>query len=339
MRKQMLLLASCALAALASSILWTGDLHACLHAGRRAADPPVPVTQRGQQAIIVHHDGRQELILQVDFQAEVAPPSLGWIIPLPSVPDRYETASTDLFEEIEAAAQLQWANVQCRSRGVGEQGVLSAPTPLDGLTLLEPASVGPYQIQPIQATGDAGVAALGTWMEDNGFMPITAEGLSYYTEREWTFLAIKVAPPEEQTMDSVGALPPLHISFPSEHLVYPLKLSTHMGIFPVTVYVLTPSAPDREAFRGARERGFYVAGANQRCDDLSARLACGCNHPFLEAAHQVRTENRPGLTALMATIGLSADAFPLTVLHTPSFGDGDAAPMSWPEDLILDLTP
>lgn len=57
MRKQALLLAGCAFAVLSTSLFLMGDASACLHAGRRAADPPVPVTQRGQQAIIVHHDG------------------------------------------------------------------------------------------------------------------------------------------------------------------------------------------------------------------------------------------------------------------------------------------
>jgi hypothetical protein len=298
--------------------------------------PPVAVTQRGQQAIIIHHDGREELIIEVDYQSAQAPPSLAWVIPLPSIPDRYEITSPTLFEEMEQAAELNWGHVGCRSRGPAQQSA-PIPTSIPALNLLEVVAVGPYTIQPIQASGELGLAALGRWMTDNGFSEIPEEELAYYIQRQWVFLAVRATPPEGGEMGTAGALPPLHISFLTSAIVYPLKLSAHMGVFPVTLYVLTDHAVEREVFRGARERGFFVSGANEECDDLSARQGCECNDPFLEAAAQFTLDGREALTELFGSLGLVVPAPHLTVLHTPTFGEGAASPAEWAEDFILPL--
>jgi hypothetical protein len=95
----------------------------------------------------------------------------------------------------------------------------------------------------------------------------------YYVKRNWTFLAIEVAP--KQGNDSLkleGRLPPVRVSFPSESIVYPLKFETHQGEFPVTLHVVTPAPIVDKDLSEARHRGFYVA-ANppQRCGEPKKR--------------------------------------------------------------------
>ena len=45
----------------------------------------------------------------------------------------------------------------------------------------------------------AGVAALGKWVKDNGFVPLEKDKLSYYVERNWTFLAVRIQPADGAT--------------------------------------------------------------------------------------------------------------------------------------------
>ena len=45
------------------------------------------ISQRAQEAVIIHHEGRQELILGIDYQisgADVMPGQFAWIITVPA---------------------------------------------------------------------------------------------------------------------------------------------------------------------------------------------------------------------------------------------------------------
>ena len=55
----------------------------------------------------------------------------------------------------------------------------------------------PLSVQPIQASGVEALTTLSKWMESNGFAALPEEGLKYYLERSWTFLAIKVDPSKD----------------------------------------------------------------------------------------------------------------------------------------------
>lgn len=226
---------------------------ACLHAtGGEAAQP---VTQSGQQAIVVHHDGVEDLVLQVDYQG-LASQTIGWIVPVPATPSEYGVGELQLFRDVG-----EWVNLRRQRpqpRGLRSRGT---PTQAAAATLRfgEPARVGPFDIQPIQGFGSGAANALNEWMRANDFQPLPTLTLSYYVQRNWTFLAIKATPEEGAELDDAGGLPPLRITFPSERAVYPLKLSTHMGAFGVRIYLFTSEPVRAEAFAGARERGFEVA--------------------------------------------------------------------------------
>lgn len=229
---------------------------ACLHASRHE-QKPTPVTQKGQQALILHHAGVQDLILKVEYNTgETA--ALAWIVPVPAVPTEYGAVDGKLFDALAGWVNLR-RGVQDRRRrakGIGGDG---AKEPVATLTLLPPAAVGPFDIQPIQARGKAAGSALNAWMTERGFGALPDETLAYYIERNWTFLAVRVSPDKgKKTMAKAGGLPPLRITFPSAQAVYPLKLSTHMGEFAARVYLVTADILATNAFAGARARGFEV---------------------------------------------------------------------------------
>ena len=232
---------------------------ACLHASGGAQSKETWVKQTNQTALILFDGARQELILSADYYSADPLKSIAWILPIPALPTRYETASTELFPALNKWARLKRKPRLLRAKGKGRPTVKSSRRRRPLIRLAEPAQVGPYQIQPIQASGVEALTTLNKWMESNGFAALPEEGLKYYLERSWTFLAIKVDPSKDvETLSSKGGLQPLRVSFPSERVIFPLKFSTHMGEFSARIYVLSSVKFERDDFDGARDRGFEI---------------------------------------------------------------------------------
>ena len=61
---------------------------ACMHPGGIDFHE-VTLEQSDQTVLIVFHEGRQELILKGGYDSDEELPSLGWFIPLPTIPQRY----------------------------------------------------------------------------------------------------------------------------------------------------------------------------------------------------------------------------------------------------------
>ncbi len=179
---------------------------ACLHPAGSGAKP---VTQSGQQAIVLHDGKVEDLILRVDYEGLDAP-SLAWVVPVPAVPTRYEALEPGLFDEVG-----RWVNLRREpARRPRSRRKRDGPTPAStpALTLLPEVKVGPFQIQPIKAQGPQAAAELNGWMTENGFAAIPDASLAYYVERSWTFLAIKIDPKAGGAFDSRGGLSPLHLT-------------------------------------------------------------------------------------------------------------------------------
>ncbi len=237
-----------------------GPAKACLHPPKGS---PVKVGQDGQHGLILYDNGLEDLVLRVAAHSEAPLASLAWIVPVATVPQRYAVADAGLFETLERWVRLRWkTDPRLRARGRGAGSSRGARDGAGALRLLRPVQVGPYRIQPVQGQGPQAVEALAAWMREQGFVQIPEASTRYYAERGWTFLAIRVVPPEgETTLPTRGALPPLRIRFRTPVIVYPLKFSTHMGRMRVRIDVLTARPIERAALEGARRRGFHVWSA------------------------------------------------------------------------------
>ena len=336
--------------------------NACLHAHSRWApsDPQsesYTLSQKGQHALIVHHDGREELIMAFAIEASAPLSTLAWIVPVPAAPDHYDTTSTELFSAIAKWTALKrvvkWLPLRQRrakSKGGGGGGGASGRSNQSALRVLGSAQAGPYDIQPLQATGEAGVLALQGWMKTHGFVPLKREQLIYYVERHWTFLAIRLqAATDEKSISDKGLLPPLRLSFPSERAVYPLKLSTHQGTFPVRVDIVTQEALPGIAFDGAKARGFEVAGAKgvryrrakntNPCPKSLRRPGLGYQDKpkcsLRSRVHAFKVADSPApLQAELARIGLSGKLY-IRSMYSRDFGRKGMNPSGWSEDLSV----
>ena len=235
---------------------------ACLHAqgASEHSSKDTPVKQTNQTALILFNGEEEELILSADYHTSERVKSLAWVLPVPSFPTQYEAASDKLLPVLNRWARLKRKAKLLRAKGkrvAKSSRHRPSKTPL--IRLAKPAHVGPYHIQPIQASGTEAMSALNEWMTSHGFKPLPEEGLQYYLERSWTFLAIKVEPSgETASLQSHGGLPPLKVRFPSKRVIFPLKFSTHMGVFSARIYLFSSVKFTQKDFAGAHERGFEV---------------------------------------------------------------------------------
>lgn len=300
---------------------------ACVHAAHAAA---TPVTQKGQRILVVHDGKAQTTVVQIDYEVGKGLADLAMVLPVPSVPTRYETGDPKLFAALEAWVPLERQEPQPRARAAGSKALLAAVEP-PAIELLAPVKTGPYTIQPIKARGSAGAKAVNTWLTDNSYAPIPDEALGYYIDQEWAFLAVKTSPADGE-LAKTGALPPLSFSFPSDRIVVPLKLEAQ-GVFPVRVYTVSPRVLSDEDFSGAMAKGFEVASAPGH-----GHLR-GVGTPSKPLAAPVgafgRSTAPSELGAVFAAAGLKAPELHLRVLFREDFGSGAADPSLWADELAV----
>ncbi len=209
------------------------------------------IGQSAQEAVVIHADGREELVLRINYHVEAEksggdlPPYFAWIITVPNEPDHYALADERLFEDVFA-----WGNPRVvppptkESRGVDS---LSANVIPEGIELGERVEVGPYDIQPVRAKGMDALNGLNKWLEANGFPQEDADHMRYFVENGFTFLCVKVTPPAGgKSVGGSGMLKPLQVSFATPAPYYPLKFSSRQGEFALNVWLLTKQKIDLE---------------------------------------------------------------------------------------------
>ncbi|MGB6873451.1 MAG: DUF2330 domain-containing protein [Dehalococcoidia bacterium] len=141
------------------------------------------------------------------------------------MPDKPEIAVTDaeLFWELSdfTRTEIPSPGFGCLFWGAG------APGDQDGVDVIEEQVVGPYATAILSATN---ATALADWLNANGYIfPEDGEDIvSGYIEKEWYFVATKINAVEEDTGYALaeGAIEPIVLSFASEEIVYPLRITS-----------------------------------------------------------------------------------------------------------------
>lgn len=212
------------------------------------------IGQAAQEAVLVWADGREELVLRIDYEitgAESMPEQFAWVVTVPNEPDAYAVADQALFEDMFNFAQRYLVEpIRNRSRGI------DAPAePAGGVELGQRVQVGPYDIQPVRGVGAKALEGLNAWLGANGFPAEDPAHMRYFVDEGFTFLCVKVNPPEgEDRVGNGGMLPPLHLSFASERPYYPLRFSSRQGVFDVNLYTLTRGPLDYDGLRSVLGR-------------------------------------------------------------------------------------
>lgn len=176
---------------------------------------------------LIAWDGSTEDIL-MSFGVRGSSERAAWVMPVPSVA-RVTLGDNAVFDDL---ATLTAPRIEYRDSWWPTFSWLtgSADSALEGAGARPPGGVsvlGTQRIGPFDVTRLAGdnSAALAAWLGDNGFpRPATlGDNLAPYVEQGWEIVAIQLAP--DDTGSLTGTLQPLRLSFASDTVVYPMRLS------------------------------------------------------------------------------------------------------------------
>ncbi len=234
------------------------------------AAQPVPIIQAGEQVVFARHNGLTSMHVQVTYSGD--PTSFGWVLPLSETPlgDDGEALPLDrmlrlshpaLFNTLELATRPTFTmtpsrvenncpspapnNAGCgmvmmatsaRSGGGSFSNSDVPSADVDGVTLIDEATIGPYAAQLIEADN---VGALYDWLNENGYLQdeLARPILKHYVASDFVFLGLRL-----QNGKSVGDLRPVAITLGEAAPCVPLRLTSIAAApdMPITVYVLGP---------------------------------------------------------------------------------------------------
>jgi len=198
------------------------------------------ISQNGHEAVIIHHDDREELVLRIDYQitGESMPDEFAWVITVPNEPEEYAIADAKLFEDMFVLSEK--LRPRTRIKKSLKSGGGSGGFGHSGVELGKQVQVGPYDIQPVRGVGADALTGLNSWLTEHGFPTEDRSHMEYFVANRFTFLCIRIAAPKgEEVVETGGKLPPLHLSFSSPKPYYPLRFSSRQGVFDVNLHVLT----------------------------------------------------------------------------------------------------
>ncbi|MDX2761461.1 DUF2330 domain-containing protein [Streptomyces europaeiscabiei] len=186
---------------------------------------------------VVRWDGREEQIvmsLTVSGDARTA----AWIMP---VPNRATVRLGDaaVFDRLDEETAPEYAKREYfwprsgdwpfdMSESDGTAGGAAPQDPQSSVDVVGRERLGPFDVARLTAT-DSG--ALGDWLDENGFaLPDRLDtALEPYVRQNWEYVAIRLAPEDSEgaaaDLPLSGTLDPLHLTFASDELVYPMRLS------------------------------------------------------------------------------------------------------------------
>ncbi|MFI5521348.1 DUF2330 domain-containing protein [Streptomyces platensis] len=243
-----------------------------------------------RETSVVRWDGRSEQIV-MSLTVNGTAPDAAWIMPVPHRAT-VELGDPRLFDQL---AALTAPAVERRHhfwpRGgdwpfAGDGTSAEAPAPGargPGVGVVGRERLGPFDVARLTATDPA---ALRNWLKTNGFrLPdaLTTE-LRPYVAQRWEYVAIRLAPATAHR-PLTGTLEPLRLSFASDRLVYPMRLS-RLATTPQSLglYVLAPHRMEPRGALGGTEPEVFFAG---RITPVGAlRELGGTRRTFLTALDQ-----------------------------------------------------
>lgn len=242
----------------------------------------------------VRWDGRTEQIV-MRFTVRGDAERAAWIMPVPARADVTlgDPELFDALEELTAPEHRTRHYFWPRSRDFpfdldvsdGVSGAMpGAGAPDVGVVGRE--RLGPFDVARLTATDPK---ALSGWLERNGFElsdPLAAE-LTPYVEQKWEYVAVRLAP-DGGTGALTGELTPLRISFASDRLVYPMRLSRlaktpqSLGLYVLADHRMEP----RDSIGGGRPEVTYAGRVEDTGANKSLAALTGGTPVFLTALDQ-----------------------------------------------------
>lgn len=193
----------------------------------------------GENALVKYSGGTEQITLSMAINGSSK--KAAWIMPVPAAA-KVELGETGLFDRLEritrpkvVVRKTYWPFRDLglgRGKGAGD----GAPMAGAGVNVRQQMQLGPFSVARLEGTSGTAVT---DWLRTNGYVvPATlAANLTPYLTEKWEIVAVKLAPRRDgETMS--GATPPLRLTFASDRIVYPMRLSKGATTAQtVTVYV------------------------------------------------------------------------------------------------------
>ncbi|TGO03824.1 DUF2330 domain-containing protein [Serinibacter arcticus] len=196
----------------------------------------------GEQAILSLVDGTQRVQIALDADSDLADAALVVPTPTPATAALGDAEAFDALAEI-SAPQREEVSVWWPDWGSGGDGAAgAAPGGSPGVDVFQEVTLGPLEVASL---GSADLDGLLSWLDERGYAlsEQLAAAMGAYVEEGWSFVAIKLSP-EGEALD--GEIPPVDLTFASDELVYPMRLSAAADVAQqVRTYVVADRRMDR----------------------------------------------------------------------------------------------
>lgn len=190
------------------------------------------INEPSQKAAIFYRGGWEQLVISPSYQGP--PGGFAWVVPVPKRP-HVKILQGALFHELAEIVEPFPPPMLLSSH------IPEALEPQKGVRVLERETVGAYDVSVLSAT-DGG--ALARWLKRNGyFLPPAAKiPLAAYVREKWTFVACRIKVAQNAHGLQSGTLAPLSLTFPTQKIIYPMRLSSvNRQPFHLLIYLMRPS--------------------------------------------------------------------------------------------------
>jgi hypothetical protein len=233
--------------------------------------PDNPGSAVADERALIAWDGTTEDILMA-LSVTGASERAAWVMPVPSAA-RVTLGDTEVFDALGKLTaprieyQDSWWPTFPWFAGAGASPELdTAGVPSGAVNVLERQHLGPFDVTRLAANDPT---ALANWLSDNGFPHPDGldDDLAPYVADGWEIVAVQLVPAEAGG-SLTGALQPLRLSFASDEVVYPMRLSRSATMSQyIDLYVLADHRMDPSALPVAGEApSLEFAGRIERGD-------------------------------------------------------------------------
>ncbi|MFI9046254.1 DUF2330 domain-containing protein [Streptomyces sp. NPDC053427] len=251
---------------LAVQLVWLARPAYACGCGAMVVDPKTTMSV-DRETSAVRWDGRTEQIVMSLTVAGTAPDA-AWIMPVPHRAT-VKLGDSQLFNELTALTapadeerSYFWPRSGDWPFSWGDTTGDAAPMPGargPGVGVVGRERLGPFDVARLTATDPD---ALRGWLKSHGFrLPDSlATALRPYVAQHWEYVAIRLAPAARNGYLS-GTLDPLHLTFASDRLIYPMRLS-RLARTPQSLglYVLAPHRMEPRGTIGGSRPDVFFAG-------------------------------------------------------------------------------
>lgn len=184
--------------------------------------PDVDARIADEVALLAGDGTTETIVMRLNMRSNADNAAL--VIPTPT-PATVSAASSTVFDTLEKLTAPRVQTVRHWTFGGAPRSDFDTAGP--AAAAAQPTVVRQVRLGPLEATtlAGGGLAGVRDWLRDNGYAlrPEISAGLEPYLRDGWSVVAMRLVAPGP--LD--GGLDPVRLTFASEQLVYPMRMSAH----------------------------------------------------------------------------------------------------------------